>query len=86
MTNFWLRDKLHRDTAPVPFLSFVYRDYFPAVYQTCTATPTSQSFVGQSAPARNKNCTWMAKSTPYLACTGTVICLKYQDLPGARAR
>jgi hypothetical protein len=57
MTNFLLRDKLHRDTAPVPFLSFVYRDYFPATYKTCTATPTSQSFVGQSTPARNKICT-----------------------------
>jgi hypothetical protein len=53
-----LRDKLHRDTAPVPFLSFVYLDYFPAVYQTYTAT----------APARNKICTRTAKSTPYLSC------------------
>jgi hypothetical protein len=58
MTIFWLRDNLHRDTAPVPFLSFVYRDYFPAAYQTCTAT----------APAGNRNCTMTAKSTPYLSC------------------
>jgi hypothetical protein len=58
MTNFWLRDKLHRDTTPVPFLSFVYRDYFPAVYKNCTAT----------APACNKICTMTAKSTPYLSC------------------
>jgi hypothetical protein len=42
----------------VPFLSFVYRDYFPAVYQTCTAT----------APAPNKICTWTAKSKPDLSC------------------
>jgi hypothetical protein len=58
LTNFLLRDNLFRDTAPVPFLSFVYRDYIPFVYQTCTAT----------APAVNKNYTRMAKSTPYLAC------------------
>jgi len=58
MTNLLFRDKLFRDTAPVHFLSFIYRDYFPAVYQTCTA----------AAPARNKNCTRTAKSTPYLSC------------------
>jgi len=58
MTIFWLRDKLHRDTAPVPFLSFVYRDYLPSVYLTCTAI----------APAPKKICTWTAKSTPYLSC------------------
>ena len=69
LTNFCLRDNLHRDTAPVTFLSFIYRDYSPIVYQTCTTI----------APALNKIRTWMAKSTPYLACTGTVICLKYQD-------
>jgi hypothetical protein len=40
------------------FSGFIYRDYFPAVYQTCTAT----------APARNKTCTRTAKSTPYLSC------------------
>jgi hypothetical protein len=49
---------LYRDTAPVPFSNFIYRDYFSAVYQTCTAI----------APALNKICTMMAKSTPYLAC------------------
>jgi len=58
MTIFWLRDKLHRDTAPVPFPIFIYRDYFLAVYQTCTAT----------APVCNKICTMTAKSTPYLSC------------------
>jgi hypothetical protein len=40
------------------FLSFVYRDYTSSVYQTCAAT----------APARNKNRTRTAKSTPYLSC------------------
>jgi hypothetical protein len=58
MTNSLFRDNLNRDTAPVPFPGFIYRDYFPAVYQTYTAI----------APARNKNCTMMAKSTPYLSC------------------
>ena len=58
MTFFWLRDKLHRDTAPMHFLNFVYQDYISSVYQTCTAT----------APARNKICAMTAKSTPYLAC------------------
>jgi hypothetical protein len=57
-TNFWLRPILNRDTAPVPFLKFIYRDYFSVVYQTCTAT----------APAPNKTSTLMAKSTPYLSC------------------
>jgi hypothetical protein len=49
--------QLVRDTTPVPFPSFIYRDYFPAVYKTCTAT----------APACNKICTPTAKSTPYLS-------------------
>jgi len=51
-----------RDTAPVLFLSFIYRDHFPAVYLTCTATPPSLRYGGQSAPARNKNCTMTAKT------------------------
>jgi hypothetical protein len=42
----------------VPATSFIYHDYFPAGYQTYIAT----------APARNKTCTWTAKSTPYLSC------------------
>jgi hypothetical protein len=58
MTNFWLLDKLHRDTAPVPFLNIIYREIDQAIYQICTVT----------APARNKNCTRTAKSTPYLSC------------------
>jgi hypothetical protein len=58
LTIFYLRSNMYRDTAPVPFPSFIYRDYFPAVYQTYTAT----------VPARNKTCTWTAKSTPYLSC------------------
>jgi hypothetical protein len=58
MTIFCLRDNLFRDTAPVPFSNFIFREKSSAVYQTCTAT----------APARNKDCTMMAKSTPYLSC------------------
>jgi len=42
----------------VPFRNFIYRDKYSAVYKTCTAT----------APARNKNYTRTAKSTPYLSC------------------
>jgi hypothetical protein len=69
MTIFWLRDNLHRDTALVPFSNFIYQEKDSAVYKTCTAT----------APARNKNCTWTAKSTPYPPCTVTAFWLKYQD-------
>jgi len=54
MTIFCLLDNLFRDTAPVPFLKFIYHDKNSAVYQTCTAT----------APADNKNYTMTAKSTP----------------------
>jgi hypothetical protein len=49
---------LYRDTAPVPFSNFIYLEKDSSVYQTCTAT----------APALNKICTKMAKSTPYLSC------------------
>jgi len=58
MTTFWLRDKLYRDTSPVPFSKFIYREKNSTVYQTCTAI----------APALNKICAMMAKSTPYLSC------------------
>ena len=54
LTIFCLRDNLHRDTAPVPFSNFSYREKYTAVYQTSTAT----------APAPNKIRTWTAKSTP----------------------
>jgi hypothetical protein len=42
----------------VPFFNFIYRDYFSAIYQNCTAI----------APAPNKICTMTAKSTPSLSC------------------
>jgi hypothetical protein len=58
MTIFCLRQNLYRDTAPVLFSNFIYRDYIPTVYQTCTAI----------TPAPNKVCTMTAKSTPYLSC------------------
>ena len=69
MTIFCLRDNLYRDAAPVTFTSFIYREKYPAIYQTCTAT----------APAPNKTRTRTAKSAPYLPCTGTNSRLKYQD-------
>jgi hypothetical protein len=58
MTTFCLRDNLYHDTALVVFFNFIYRDYFPATYNNCTAI----------TPTPNKNCTWLAKSTPYLSC------------------
>jgi hypothetical protein len=30
VTDFWLLDKLYRDTAPVPLTNILYRDSFPA--------------------------------------------------------
>ena len=58
MTIFCLRDNFCLDTAPVTFRNIIYRDYSPAVNQTCTAT----------TPECNKTCTMTAKSTPYLSC------------------
>ena len=58
LTNFRLRDKLYRDTAPVPFTKLIYREKYPATYKTCTAT----------SPAPDKIRTQTAKSTPYLSC------------------
>ncbi len=45
---------------------------FSALTQLCTAT----------APGFEKHCTMMAKTTPYLPCTGTVIWLAYRRVPG----
>ena len=47
-----------REAAPVPFSNFIYRDNYSSTYQHCTAI----------APAPNKTCTRIAKSTPYLSC------------------
>ena len=58
MTFASLSQGLRRDTAPVHFPGFIYRDYIPSVYQTCT--PDDASHVrtfGATAPARNKHCT-----------------------------
>jgi hypothetical protein len=39
MTDFWLRDSLYRDTAPVPIYQHSATETaFPATYQLCTAT------------------------------------------------
>ena len=72
MTIFCLRDKLYRDAAPVPFTSFIYREKYPAIYQTYTAT----------APALNRICTMTAKSAPYLPCTGTTFRPRWRGVPG----
>ena len=58
MTIFCLKSNLYRDTAPVPFSKFIYRDKYSSIYQHCTAI----------APKSDKNCTMIAKSTPYLSC------------------
>jgi hypothetical protein len=58
MTIFCLRSNLNRDTAPLPFSNFIYRDKYSSTYKACTAI----------APVPNNICTVMAKSTPYLSC------------------
>ena len=84
LTNFWLRDSLCRDTAPVITTNFVTGDRFAASIRTCTATPVML----------NKLCTWTAKSEPYLPCTPAAHCvhagrgvttfwLKTRTVPGA---
>jgi hypothetical protein len=57
LTNFWLRDSLYRDAAPVPATKYVTGDKLAAP-QTCTTI----------APASNKICTMTAKTRaiPYL--------------------
>jgi len=69
MTIFCLRDNLYHDAAPVPVTSFIYREKYPVINKTFTAT----------APALNKICTITAKSAPHLPCTGINYRLKYQD-------
>jgi hypothetical protein len=68
MTNFWLRDNLYRDTAPVPTTNYVTGDKFAAPIKL---VPTLVIL--------NKLCAWTAKSAPYPPCTVTVLWLKYQD-------
>jgi hypothetical protein len=63
-----LRPNLYRDTAPVHFTMFIYREKDSITSKLCTAIPTSQSYVGQSTQALTKICTGMAKSTPYPPC------------------
>jgi len=69
LTNFWHRDSLCRDTAPVLFIKQQYRDRFPSTYKVCTATHVML----------NKICTMTAKSAPYPPCTVIALWLKYQD-------
>jgi hypothetical protein len=91
MTIFWLRDNFvppllttfargKRDTAPVPFLSFVYRDYFPAVYLTCTATPVTRfARTGQARLHSRKFAPGRQKARHTCLATGTIFWLKYRD-------
>jgi len=65
-------NSLYRDAAPVPFTSFIYREKYPVIYQTCTAT----------APVFYKICTMTAKSAPYLPCTGTAFWPRWRGVPG----
>jgi hypothetical protein len=67
--NFWLRDNLYRDTAPVPSARFVTGDKFVAPRQF---VPRSRQNAIKFVPRRQKH-------VPYPPCTGTVSRLKYQD-------
>ena len=53
-----------------------YRDNFPSVNKICTAI----------APASNKTCTMMAKTTPWLLASRDYYCLKNHILPGWTAQ
>jgi hypothetical protein len=69
MKIFCMRSNLYRDTAPVPFSNFIYREKYSAIFQTCTAI----------APAPNKICTMTAKARHTCLATWTISWLKYQD-------
>jgi hypothetical protein len=69
MTNFWLRDKLYRDTAPVPATKFVTGDKFAAPIKL---VPRSRQRAIKIVPRRQK-------LVPYPPCTVTAWWLKYQD-------
>jgi hypothetical protein len=69
LTNFWLRDNLYRDTAPVPAINFVTGDKFAAPI----------TIVPRHTQCSIKFCTRTAKSAPYPPCTVTTSWLKYQD-------
>jgi hypothetical protein len=86
MTFASLSQGLGRDTAPVPFPGFIYRDYFPAVNRTCTSDDASHvGTFGAIAPASNKVCTMTAKTparlTPFsrAGLHGDYSSLKYHD-------
>jgi hypothetical protein len=57
VTIFWLRHNFHRDTVPVPFYEFIYRDKLSFTSTACTAT----------APVLNKNLYHDAKNHAILA-------------------
>ena len=52
LTNFWLRDKLYRDTAQVLLRKKQYRDNFTITLKVCTTTRVMLSQL----------CTWTAKT------------------------
>ena len=69
MTNFWLRDNLYRDTAPVHATKFVTGDKFPAPIKL---VPRPRQHSIKFVPGRQKH-------VPYPPCTGTAFWLKYLD-------
>ena len=69
VTNFLLRDKLYRDTAPVPPTKIVYRD----------SLLTSINIVPRPRQNAIKFVPGLQKHVPYPPCTGTTSRLKYQD-------
>ena len=84
VTDFWLRDKLYRDTAPVPLTNILYLDILPAPIKLVPPLLLYKSGAGATRVMLNKICTRMAKTTPYPPCTVTLrsaqgFWLKYRD-------
>ena len=69
LTDFWLRDNLYPDTAPVPATNFVTGDKFAAPIKL---VPRSRQHAIKFVPG------WQ-KHVPYPPCTVTAYWLKYQD-------
>ena len=69
MTDFWLRDSLYRDTAPVPPTKILYRDSLPAPIKLVPPLLICKSGTGATRVMLNKICTRadsyrQAKSAP----------------------
>jgi hypothetical protein len=69
LTDFWLRDKLYTDTAPVPSPTFVTGDKLAVPFKL---VPGSRQHAIKFVPG-------LQKHVPYPPCTGTTLWLKYLD-------